>query len=174
MTRPHTPADDEAIPVGSEADEEQDGTVLSDSSAAVDEDALADAGLPRDGSGQMVVPGSDRRVSLAHRLYNGEAGLDVVGHSRLIYKVTAVVVLLCVLSLVFRGFNFGIEFEGGDSFKAPGPAPSSPRSEPRPRTPAPPSRPRRSWAATPCCCAPPLSTATRRPPSRTRSRRRPA
>ena len=61
-----------------------------------------------------------RRVSLAHRLYNGEAGLDVVGHSRLIYKVTAVVVLICLLSMVFRGFNFGIDFEGGNSFRVPG------------------------------------------------------
>ena len=68
----------------------------------------------------MVVPGSDRHVSLSHRLYNGEAGLDVVGHSRLIYKVTAVVVLLCLLSMIFRGFNFGIDFEGGNSFKVPG------------------------------------------------------
>src|SRR4051812_14594200 len=121
MTRPHTPAGDGGIPVGSDADEQQDaGRVLAESSAAVDEESLLDAGLPRDGSGQMVVPGSDRRVSLAHRLYNGEAGLDVVGHSRLIYKVTAVIVLLCILSMVFRGFNFGIEFEGGDSFKTPG------------------------------------------------------
>src|SRR6476620_3894932 len=121
MTRPHTPAGDGAIPVGSDADEQQDpGRVLAESSAAVDEDALADAGLPRDGSGQRVVPGSDRRVSLAHRLYNGEAGLDVVGHSRLIYKVTAVVVLICLASMVFRGFNFGIDFAGGNSFRVPG------------------------------------------------------
>src|SRR4051812_4635762 len=121
MTRPHTPAGDGGIPVGSDADEQQDaGRVLAESSAAVDEESLLDAGLPRDGSGQMVVPGSDRRVSLAHRLYNGEAGLDVVGHSRLIYKVTRVILLLCILSMVFRGFNFGIEFEGGDSFKTPG------------------------------------------------------
>ncbi|HEV7187758.1 MAG TPA: protein translocase subunit SecF, partial [Blastococcus sp.] len=96
MTRPSTPADDGAIPVGSDADEQQDpGTVLAESAASVDEDALVDAGLPRDGSGQRVVPGSDRRVSMAHRLYNGEAGLDVVGHSRLIYKITAVVMLIC-------------------------------------------------------------------------------
>jgi preprotein translocase subunit SecF len=121
MTRPSTPADDGATPVGSDADEQQDaGSVVAESSAAVDEEALADAGLPRDGSGQMVVPGSDRRVSLAHRLYNGEAGLDVVGRSRLIYRITAVVVLVCLASMIFRGFNFGIEFEGGDSFKAPG------------------------------------------------------
>ena len=75
---------------------------------------------PRDGVRTDGVPGSERRVSLAHRLYNGEAGLDVVGRSRLIYKITAVVVLLCLLSMIFRGFNFGIDFEGGSSFKVPG------------------------------------------------------
>src|SRR4051812_46321770 len=121
MTRPHTPAGDGGIPVGSDADEQQDaGRVLAESSDAVDEESLLDAGLPRDGSGQMVVPGSDRKVSLAHRLYNGEAGLNVVGNSKLIYKVTAVVVLICLLSMIFRGFNFGIDFEGGSSFRVPG------------------------------------------------------
>jgi len=121
MTRPNTPDDDGAIPVGTDADEQQDAAaVLDESSASADEEALIDAGLPREGSGQRVVPGSDRRVSLAHRLYNGEVGLDVVGRSRLIYKVTAVVVLLCLLSMIFRGFNFGIDFEGGNSFRVAG------------------------------------------------------
>jgi preprotein translocase subunit SecF len=127
MTRPDTPAgrapdEHEVVPVGSDADEQQDdGVVLAESSASADEDALADAGLPRDGSesGEGPVRGPERRVSLSHRLYNGEAGLDVVGHSRLIYKITAVVVLLCLLSMIFRGFNFGIDFEGGNSFKVP-------------------------------------------------------
>jgi preprotein translocase subunit SecF len=105
MTRPDTPADDGAIPVATD----------------VDEEALADAGLPVDGPHEgEAVRRPERRVSLAHRLYNGEAGLDVVGHSRLIYKITAVVVLLCVLSMVFRGFNFGIDFQGGSSFRVPG------------------------------------------------------
>ena len=127
MTRPDTPAgrtpdEHEVVPVGSDADEQQDdGVVLAESSASADEDALADAGLPRDGSesGEGPVRGPERRVSLSHRLYNGEAGLDVVGRSRLIYTITAVVVLLCLLSMIFRGFNFGIDFEGGNSFKVP-------------------------------------------------------
>jgi preprotein translocase subunit SecF len=128
MTRPDTPAGrapdaDGPVAVGTDADEQQDaGAVLAESSAAADEEALADAGLPRDGSGagdgKVRRPG--RRVSLSHRLYNGEAGLDVVGRSRLIYRVTAVVVLLCLLSMIFRGFNFGIDFEGGNSFRVPG------------------------------------------------------
>jgi preprotein translocase subunit SecF len=83
------------------------------------ERVLADAGLPQEGRAAPVRGG--RRLSgLGHRLYNGEAGLDVVGNSRLIYRITAVVLLLCVLSMVFRGFNFGIDFAGGNSFRLPG------------------------------------------------------
>ena len=122
MTRPDTPAHEGAIPVGSDADEQQDaGAVLTESSASADEDALADAGLPLEGTHTgETVRSPQRRVSLAHRLYNGEAGLDVVGRSRLIYKITAVVVLLCLASMIFRGFNFGIDFQGGSSFRVPG------------------------------------------------------
>jgi preprotein translocase subunit SecF len=85
-----------------------------DPAAATGDADLADAGLLHDGAP------AGKRPSLAHRLYNGEAGLDVVGRSRLIYRITAAVLLVCVLSFVFRGFNFGIEFAGGDSFQVPG------------------------------------------------------
>ncbi|MCW2742249.1 MAG: secF [Blastococcus sp.] len=117
------PQGDEAVPVGSEADEQQDpGAVLAEAGAAADEDALVDAGLSTDGDASTAAPTRrpERRVALSHRLYNGEAGLDVVGRSKLIYKITAVVVLLCLLSMLFRGFNFGIDFSGGNSFRVPG------------------------------------------------------
>jgi preprotein translocase subunit SecF len=114
-----TPRDraEETVPVGSDRDEQQDSAqVEKDAAAAADDAALADAGLPTEGgAGSRHRPGS-----LAHRLYNGEAGLDVVGRSKLIYRVTAVIVLLCLLSMVFRGFNFGIDFAGGNSFRLPG------------------------------------------------------
>jgi preprotein translocase subunit SecF len=87
--------------------------------ASADEQALADAGLPQEGQ-TGPARGRWRLAGLGHRLYNGEAGLDVVGNSRLIYKITAVVVALCLLSIVVRGFNFGIDFEGGNSFRLPG------------------------------------------------------
>src|SRR3954451_6141726 len=129
MTRPQSPAGEE-VPVGTATDEQQDtDAVLADAAGAADEDALADAGLPREpaavpDAAAKSVPGTSRRpehrVALTHRLYNGEAGLDVVGHSKLIYRITAVVVLLCLLSMIFRGFNFGIDFEGGSSFRLPG------------------------------------------------------
>ena len=125
------PADEEVVPVGTDADEQQDpDAVLAEATASADEDALADAGLPLEGEPDAAaVPGRrrrhvgrrpERRASMSSRLYNGEAGLDVVGRSRLIYKITAVVMLLCIASMVFRGFNFGIDFAGGNSFRLPG------------------------------------------------------
>jgi preprotein translocase subunit SecF len=128
----NAPADDPAVPVGTKADEQQDAdAVLADASASADEDALLDAGLPREGgrghdqaatgaSGTPSTRRPERRSRLSNRLYNGEAGVDVVGRSRLIYKVTAVIVLLCIASMIIRHFNFGIDFEGGNSFRLPG------------------------------------------------------
>ncbi len=96
-----------------------DEDVRSDAAAHADDEALAEAGLPAEGDTAPATGRGPRRASLAHRLYNGEAGLDVVGRSRFWYKVTAVVVLVCIASMVFRGFNFGIDFEGGNSFRVP-------------------------------------------------------
>jgi preprotein translocase SecF subunit len=114
-----TPRDraDEELLAGTDADEQQDSAeVQRDAAAAADDEALVEAGLLADGGERRGGGG----VSLAHRLYNGEAGLDVVGKSKLIYRVTAVVVLLCIAAMVFRGFNFGIDFAGGNSLRLPG------------------------------------------------------
>jgi preprotein translocase subunit SecF len=96
-----------------------DADTRRDAARDADDDALADAGLPAEGDSTGAAA-PRRKASLAHRLYNGEAGLDVVGRSRFWYKVTAVVVLVCLASMIFRGFNFGIDFEGGNSFRVPG------------------------------------------------------
>lgn len=119
MTGPMDRRDADELPVGTDADEAAAaGSAADDAAAAADDVALADAGLPREGeTGPRRPP---HRGSLAHRLYNGEAGLDVVGRSRLIYRVTAVVLLLCIAAMVFRGFNFGIDFAGGNSLRLPG------------------------------------------------------
>jgi preprotein translocase subunit SecF len=115
-----------ALPVGTDADEQQDAdAVLADAAASADEKALDDAGLPREvgeTTAQTASRRAPRKAGLGHRLYNGEVGLDVVGKSRLVYKITAVVVLLCLAAIVFRGFNFGIDFAGGNSFRLPGTA----------------------------------------------------
>ncbi len=113
--------DGSPVPRGTDADEAAAAAAdpRADAAADADDRALADAGLPlADGDSSSEAP-APRRASLAHRLYNGEAGLDVVGRSTFWYKVTAVVVLVCIASMLFRGFNFGIDFEGGNSFRVP-------------------------------------------------------
>ncbi|MGY1603802.1 protein translocase subunit SecF [Geodermatophilus sp. SYSU D00815] len=112
-------AQERELPVGTDADETADASsAAADAAGAADDEALDEAGLPHEeeGGARRRPP---RRASLTHRLYNGEAGLDVVGKSKLIYQVTAVVVLVCIAAMVFRGFNFGIEFAGGNSFRVP-------------------------------------------------------
>src|SRR3954464_2842412 len=112
--------DEREVPLGTDADEQAEAASVTDDAAeSADDAALDDAGLPHEevGGRRRRPP---RKASLSHRLYNGEAGLDVVGKSRLIYRITAVVVLICLASMIFRGFNFGIEFAGGNSFRVPG------------------------------------------------------
>ncbi|MCX6470888.1 protein translocase subunit SecF [Williamsia herbipolensis] len=54
-----------------------------------------------------------RRHSLLSRLYTGTGAFEIVGKRKMWYIVSAVIMLICVLSIVFRGFTLGIDFEGG-------------------------------------------------------------
>jgi preprotein translocase subunit SecF len=56
-------------------------------------------------------------LSMFRRLNAGEAVFDFIGKRRRFYWVSAVLLLLCVGSFVFRGFNLGIEFSGGTEFR---------------------------------------------------------
>ncbi|MET0133492.1 MAG: protein translocase subunit SecF, partial [Kibdelosporangium sp.] len=54
-----------------------------------------------------------KRAPFLERLYVGNGALDVIGHRKRWYIFFAALVLICLGSIVFRGFNFGIDFEGG-------------------------------------------------------------
>src|SRR4051794_37261104 len=100
-------SDEAQVPTGTDADETvDDGAVLTEAADdSTGDQALADAGLPTEGESAGRAAGrAPARSSLAHRLYNGEAGLDVVNRRRFWFKVTAAVVLFCVLVMVLRGF----------------------------------------------------------------------
>ncbi|MFY1575607.1 protein translocase subunit SecF [Verrucosispora sp. WMMD703] len=58
-------------------------------------------------------------TGLAARLYRGEAGLNIVGRRKMWFTVAAVLVLIALGSVIFRGFSLGIEFAGGNSFQVP-------------------------------------------------------
>jgi preprotein translocase subunit SecF len=55
---------------------------------------------------------------IGHRLYSGEVSYDFIGHRRRWYLVSAIMIVVSILSLAFRGLDFGIEFKGGADFKA--------------------------------------------------------
>jgi preprotein translocase subunit SecF len=56
-------------------------------------------------------------VSLASRMYHGETSFDIVGRRRLWFTVSAVLLLVSLVSLVVPGLNFGIDFKGGAVFR---------------------------------------------------------
>ncbi|ONI74945.1 protein-export membrane protein SecF [Actinosynnema sp. ALI-1.44] len=54
-----------------------------------------------------------KQGSFFQRLYTGNGALDIVGKRKRLYIFFSALVLVCLASIVFRGFNFGIDFEGG-------------------------------------------------------------
>ena len=59
------------------------------------------------------------------RLYRGETSFDFVGRRRLWYLISGVVILAGLVSMGVKGFNFGIDFKGGQSWEVPAPTLSS-------------------------------------------------
>lgn len=53
------------------------------------------------------------------RLYRGETNIDFIGSRKRWYLASVVLILICVASLGIRGFNFGVEFAGGNQFLVP-------------------------------------------------------
>jgi preprotein translocase subunit SecF len=53
------------------------------------------------------------------RLYRGETRINFIGSRFRWYAASGVLILVCVLSFVFRGFNEGVEFKGGSTFQIP-------------------------------------------------------
>jgi preprotein translocase subunit SecF len=59
------------------------------------------------------------RHSLWHRLYHGETDVDFVGRFRRWALLSTVLIAVGLLSLVTRGLNLGIDFEGGVVWETP-------------------------------------------------------
>jgi preprotein translocase subunit SecF len=53
------------------------------------------------------------------RLYTGTGAFDIVGRRRIWYLVSGLLVVICLASILLRGFNLGIDFEGGTRVQLP-------------------------------------------------------
>jgi preprotein translocase subunit SecF len=56
-------------------------------------------------------------VSVFSQLYRGETRIDFIGTRKRWYLASLILIVLCVFSMVFRGFNIGIDFKGGTQFQ---------------------------------------------------------
>jgi preprotein translocase subunit SecF len=58
-------------------------------------------------------------TSFLGRLYRGETRINFIGNRMRWYAASGLLILICVLSFIFRGFNEGVEFKGGSTFQIP-------------------------------------------------------
>ncbi|RSD09277.1 protein translocase subunit SecF [Amycolatopsis eburnea] len=79
---------------------------------------VEELGTDAEGNAKVAAkPG--KKESVFHRLYVGTGAFDVVGKRKRWYVFFGALVLVCLASMVFRGFNLGIEFEGGTQIQMP-------------------------------------------------------
>src|SRR6201999_2729314 len=73
---------------------------------------------------RVVRPTGDDTGALPHhsfisRLYTGTGAFEVVGRRRLWYGISAAIVAIAIVSILLRGFTFGIDFKGGTTVSFP-------------------------------------------------------
>jgi preprotein translocase subunit SecF len=57
--------------------------------------------------------------SFISRLYTGTGAFEVIGRRRLWYGISGAIVAVAIVSIVLRGFTFGIDFKGGTTVSFP-------------------------------------------------------
>ena len=71
------------------------------------------------GTVETATPAALPRHSFLNRLYTGTGAFEVIGKRKLWYAISGAILLLCIASMVIRGFTFGIDFEGGTKISMP-------------------------------------------------------
>ncbi|SFB22687.1 preprotein translocase subunit SecF [Amycolatopsis marina] len=79
------------------------------------------------GTGSDVKTG--QKTSIRHRLYTGTGAFDIVGVRKRWYIVFGLLIAVCIGSIGIKGFNLGIEFEGGTQIQMPAQGAQGPISE---------------------------------------------
>jgi preprotein translocase subunit SecF len=57
--------------------------------------------------------------SFLSRLYTGTGAFEVIGRRKLWYGISGVIVAIAIISILLRGFTFGIDFAGGTTVSMP-------------------------------------------------------
>jgi preprotein translocase subunit SecF len=80
--------------------------------------------LSEDTATDVRPTGDETGADLPHhnffsRLYTGTGAFEVIGRRRLWYAVSGTIVAIALISIVLRGFVFGIDFKGGTTMSMP-------------------------------------------------------
>lgn len=70
-------------------------------------------------------PASAPRANAFVRLYRGETSFDFVDRRRLWYLISGIIIVAGLVSMGTKGFNFGIDFKGGQSWEVTAPGVST-------------------------------------------------
>jgi preprotein translocase subunit SecF len=74
------------------------------------------------GPGAVELTGSTAEAqhhNFLSRLYTGTGAFEVVGRRRMWYGISGAIVAVAIVSIVVRGFTFGIDFQGGTTVSFP-------------------------------------------------------
>lgn len=61
----------------------------------------------------------EEKLSLLDRITTGDGGIDFIGRSKLWYAITGVLIAVSLLTILLRGFDLSIDFEGGTKLNMP-------------------------------------------------------
>ena len=75
-------------------------------------------------TGAVEAPGIESTSALPQhgfftRLYTGTGAFEVIGHRKIWFTVTGVIVAIAIAAIAIRGFTFGIDFKGGTTVSFP-------------------------------------------------------
>lgn len=68
---------------------------------------------------------SETKISFLRRLYTSDFDFEFIKRRKIWYSFSAVLIVISLLALIFRGLNLGIEFKGGSVFTTQVPVASS-------------------------------------------------
>ncbi len=97
---------------GSEGQDVADVPDIAEKDTAATEVAEVNKGV-----GELT-PGAPRH-SFISRLYTGTGAFEVIGRRRLWYGISGAIVAVAIVSIIVRGFTFGIDFKGGTTMSFP-------------------------------------------------------
>ena len=64
-------------------------------------------------------PKEQEKGSWLSQMYNGTGNFPFVAKRRLSYQILIAIFVVCIATIGFRGFNLGIDFEGGTRISMP-------------------------------------------------------